>query len=156
MWRPIRCFIKTLIKSFSCNNFCNICNICHVTSYQSQCQRLPRAMIGPFYDDQMVVFGQRYKQNAINVSGNESKLENVYMGIKIVKTCFGHLSSFIFWVSTRQNGHFRHLPLENTILWSWKGQKRVIYFIVSFGIYNLLKSGLKKWKLSECGCRFYG
>ena len=25
-----------------------------------------------------------------------------------------------------------------------KGQKRVIYFVVSFGIYNLLKSGLKK------------
>ena len=121
LWRPIRC---KNINIKSCNNFCNTCNICHVTRYQSQGQRLPRAMIGPFYDDQMVVFGQRYKQNAINVSGNESKLENVYMGIKIVKTCFGHLSSFIFWVSTRQNGHFRHLPLENTILWSWKGSKK--------------------------------
>ena len=93
LWRPIRC---KNINIKSCNNFCNTCNICHVTRYQSQGQRLPRAMIGPFYDDQMVVFGQRYKQNAINVSGNESKLENVYMGIKIVKTCFGHLSSFIF------------------------------------------------------------
>ena len=46
--------------------------------------------------DQMVVLASDDKQNAINVSGNESKLENVYMGIKIVKTCFGHLSSFIF------------------------------------------------------------
>ena len=94
-------FYKNInIKTFSCNNFCNTCNICHVTWYQSQGQRLPRAMnpmIGPFYDDQMVIFGQRYKQNAINVPGNESKLENVYMGIKIVKKCFfGHLSSFIF------------------------------------------------------------
>ena len=85
LWRPIRC---KNINIKSCNNFCNTCNICHVTRYQSQGQRLPRAMIGPFYDDQMVVFGQRYKQNAINVSGNESKLENVYMGIKIVKKCF--------------------------------------------------------------------
>ena len=30
-----------------------------------------------------------------------------------------------------------------------KGQKRVIYFIVSFGIYNLLKSGLNRIKV---GC----
>ena len=113
--------------------------------YQSQGQRLPRAMIGPFYDDQMVVFGQRYKQNAINVSGNESKLENVYMGIKIVKTCFGHLSSFIY-------SEYQPVKMDIFDICHWKtrsydlekGQKRVIYFIVSFGIYNLLKSGLKK------------
>ena len=113
-----------------------------MTWYQSQCQRLPRAMIGPFYDDQMVVLGQRYKQNAINVSGNESKLENVYMGIKIVKTCFLDICQVLY-------SEYQPVKMDIFDICHWKtrsydlgkGQKRVIYFIVSFGIYNLLKSG---------------
>ena len=107
--------------------------ICPRTEYPSQGQRSPRA---PWLD----------KQNAINVSGNESKLENVYMGIKIVKNVFWTFVKFYILSINPSKWTFSTSAIENTVLWSCKGSKKsdlyflyIKYFTVSCGIYSLLK-----------------
>ena len=96
--------------------------------------------------DQMVVLASDDKQNAINVSGNESKLENVYMGIKIVKNVFWTFVKFYILSINPSKWTFSTSAIENTILWSCKGSKKsdlyflyIKYFTVSCGIYSLLK-----------------
>ena len=126
------------------------------TTYYMPRDRVPKSrpkvatclMIGHFFIDQMVVLASDDKQNAINVSGNESKLENVYMGIKIVKNVFWTFVKFYILSINPSKWTFSTSAIENTILWSCKGSKKsdlyflyIKYFTVSCGIYSLLKSG---------------
>ena len=69
---------------------------------------------------------------------------------KIVKKCFLDICQVLY-------SEYQPVKMDIFDICHWKtrsydlgkGQKRVIYFIVSFGIYNLLKSGLNRIKV---GC----
>ena len=82
--------------------------------------------------------GQRYKQNAINVSGNESKLENVYMSIKIVKTVFWTFVKFYIlsinpskWTFSTSATEKHGLMILERVKKEWFISRLVVVFILN-------------------------